>query len=86
MYSFEYTPLYNFTGIQFSPNESLKRQLRFSFLLINCSFMKTSETCKKLIYSFKGDTEINDHFAAPIQLQMLGEKLWNTSLSYKRNY
>ena len=44
MYSFEYTPLYNFTGIQFSPNESLKRQLKFSFLLINCSFMKTSET------------------------------------------
>ena len=41
---------------------------------------------QKLIYSFKGDTEINDHFAAPIQLQMLGEKLWNTSLSYKRTY
>ena len=43
MYSFEYLPLYNFTGIQFSPNESLKTELKLSFLLINCSFMKISE-------------------------------------------
>ena len=41
MYSFEYTPLYNFTGIQFLPNESLKTELKLSFkLLINYSFMK----------------------------------------------
>ena len=44
MYSFEYTPLYNFIGIQFLPNESLKRELKFSFKpLINCSFMKISK-------------------------------------------
>ena len=44
MYSFEYTPVYNFIGIQFLPNESLKRELKLSFkLLINCFFMKVSE-------------------------------------------
>ena len=44
MYSFEYTPLYDFIGIQFLLNESLKRKLKLSFkLLINCSFMKISK-------------------------------------------
>ena len=44
MYYFVYKLLYNFTGIQFLPNESLKRELKLSFkLLINCSFMKISE-------------------------------------------
>ena len=44
MYSFEYTPLYDFIGIQFLLNENLKRKLKLSFkLLINCSFMKISK-------------------------------------------
>ena len=44
MYSFEYTPLYNFIGIQFLPIESLKKELQLSFkLLINCCFMKISK-------------------------------------------
>ena len=43
MCSFEYTSLHNFTGIQFSPNVSLKRELKLSFLLINCSSMKISD-------------------------------------------
>ena len=47
MYSFEYTPLYDFIGIQFLLNESLKRKLKLSFkLLINCSFMKISKNLK----------------------------------------
>ena len=44
MYCFEYTPLYDFIGIQFLPNENLKRKLKLPFkLLINCSFMKISK-------------------------------------------
>ena len=44
MYTFEYTPLYDFIGIQFLLNENLKRKLKLSFkLLINCSFMKISK-------------------------------------------
>ena len=44
MYSFEYTPLYNFIDIQFLPNEILKRELKLSCkLLINCSFMKITK-------------------------------------------
>ena len=44
IYSFEYKPLYNFTDIQFLPNESLKRELKLSFkLLIDCCFMKIIE-------------------------------------------
>ena len=44
MYSFQYTPLYNFRGIQLLPNKSLKRELEWPFkFLINCSFMKISE-------------------------------------------
>ena len=44
MYTFEYTPLYDFIGIQFLLNENLKRKLKLSFkLLINCSFIKISK-------------------------------------------
>ena len=44
MYTLEYTPLYDFIGIQFLLNENLKRKLKLSFkLLINCSFMKISK-------------------------------------------
>ena len=93
MCSFEYTP-YNFTGIQFLPNESLKRELKLWFLLINCSLWRhwkfTVQNCsgdgKKLIYSFKSDTKIHNHFAAPIQLQILSKKLQNTKLSYTRTF
>ena len=57
MYSLEYTPLYNFTGIPFLPKEGLKRELQLSFkLLINCSFMKIS---KKL--QFKSVPEMAKH-------------------------
>ena len=115
MYSFEYTPLHNFTGIKFLPNQSLKRELKLPFkLLINCSFMKINENLKfktiqemvkhnfqklnaftelnskfkskNLIYSFQEYTKMRDHFAAPIQLQILSEKSWNTNFSCKRTF
>ena len=56
MCSFEYKPLYDFTGIQFLPNESLKREIKLSFLLINCSFMKISE--KFTVQHCLGDAQL----------------------------
>ena len=54
MYSFQYTPLYNFRGIQLLPNKSLKRELEWPFkFLINCSFMKISENLQFKTVQFK---------------------------------
>ena len=56
MYSFEYTPPYNFTDIQFLPNESLKRELKLSFELLINAFMKISENLQ-----FKTVHEMSKH-------------------------
>ena len=56
-------------------------------LKTNCiSGLNSKLKSTKLTYSFKNDTEIHNHFAAPIQLQILGKKLQNTNLSYKRTF
>ena len=51
-------------------------------LNINCiAELNSKFKSKKLIQFFKSGTKIQDHFAAPIQLQILGEKLYNANLS-----
>ena len=45
-------------------------------LNVNCiAELNSKFKSKEMMQSFKYGTQIHDHFAAPIQLQILGEKL-----------